>query len=390
MSAARTEDTTQSVPMKRGSYEFRTVHPAMWRDKEFKLLSLEAKLVWLHCLTGPHGTHFPGLSRTTVREIAATVDLSPRKVASIMDSLTKLGWLRHDDVEEVLFLPNALKYNPPDNEKQLKHWVRIWSNFPECSLKQLALDALRHACDLSPDLMRIIDEEVTLGPWKDRPKPRRLRGKPKPEEARSHDTVSCTVSDTVTQPASNPFTTHHSPLTIQSSEEHRQRPAGAASEPVAKASSRSATPSDAPVQSELLPPEPATRRRRQAEAAETPNVTAQRDAWLARYTELKGGRFPITLGREECVVFASQLKAGRTLEELLWVLETLHADEFSARMTVLDLLSPKAAQRAAGLASKPAPVNRHSTGHGLTATWSQIPDAKLDFTAQTGIPTGGR
>jgi hypothetical protein len=204
----------QPIAMKKGSYEFAAVCPAVWRDKEYrKQLTLEQRHIWLHLLTSPTRTHFPGLLRTTIKEIAALVDLSPRKVAAAIEEFKKLGWAEYDAEEELLYLPKALKYNPPDNEKQLIHWVRVWSSFPECSLTKLALNALRYACELSPDLMATIEREVALGPYKDRPKPRKNRNGNKGQQGRGTDTVSGTVTSTVAPTSPIPFTTHHSPLT---------------------------------------------------------------------------------------------------------------------------------------------------------------------------------
>lgn len=386
----------QPVPMKKGSYEFATVCPDLWRDKEFKRLNVEQRYVWLHLLTSPARTHFPGLARTTVREVAAVVDLSFKKVSAIINKLTELGWVQFDEEEEVMYLPNGLKYNPPDNPKQLIHWVRVWSSFPDCSLKGLALDALRHACELSPDFLAVIDQEVALGPYKDRPKPRKNRSNTKGQQGRSTDTVSGTVAPTVALTSPIPFTTHHSPLT--NVEDQRQVPspppvgAGAATDPVRPsfaeqqptttrppaAPARPTPAVDASGQASLLPAtgKPDRRRKRPEEPEEEPTATADLDRYVTRWNELKKPPFPLSVTKEDRIFFFQQRKA-RGVEELLWVLETLHTDGYSAHLTIRQLVSPEAAQKAAGLKAKATQEpafrsNKYAQAHEqLDDVWEQ-------------------
>jgi hypothetical protein len=390
----------QPVAMKKGSYEFAAVCPAVWRDKEYrKQLTLEQRHIWLHLLTSPTRTHFPGLLRTTIKEIAALVDLSPRKVAAALEEFKKLGWAEYDAEEELLYLPKALKYNPPDNEKQLIHWVRVWSSFPECYLTKLALDALRYACELSPDLTATIEREVALGPYKDRPKPRKNRSGNKGQQGRGTDTVSGTVASTVALTSPIPFTTHHSPLT--NVEEQGQLPspppvgAGALTGPARPSFATETQPTqpttattaapvrlapavDASGQASLIPAtgKPDRRRKPAGEPEDEPTATADLDRYVARWNELKKPPFPLSLTKEDRIFFFQQRKA-RGIEELVWVLEVLHGDDWSAGKTIRQLVSAEAAQKAAGLNAKTTKEpafrsNRHAQSHeNLDDVWQQ-------------------
>ena len=390
----------QPVAMKKGSYEFAAVCPAVWRDKEYrKQLTLEQRHIWLHLLTSPTRTHFPGLLRTTIKEIAALVDLSPRKVAAALEEFKKLGWAEYDAEEELLYLPKALKYNPPDNEKQLIHWVRVWSSFPECYLTKLALDALRYACELSPDLTATIEREVALGPYKDRPKPRKNRSGNKGQQGRGTDTVSGTVASTVALTSPIPFTTHHSPLT--NVEEQGQLPspppagAGALTGPARPSFATKTQPTqpttattaapvrlapavDASGQASLIPAtgKPDRRRKPAGEPEDEPTATADLDRWVARYVELKKPPFPPALTKEDRIFFFQQ-RRSRGIDELVWVLEVLHGDDWSAGKTIRQLVSAEAAQKAAGLNAKttkePAfKSNKYAQAHEqLDDVWQQ-------------------
>jgi len=356
----------QPVAMKKGSYEFAAVCPAVWRDKEYrKQLTLEQRHIWLHLLTSPTRTHFPGLLRTTIKEIAALVDLSPRKVAAAIEEFKKLGWAEYDAEEELLYLPKALKYNPPDNEKQLIHWVRVWSSFPECSLTKLALNALRYACELSPDLMATIEREVALGPYKDRPKPRKNRSGNKGQQGRGTDTVSGTVTSTVAPTSPIPFTTHHSPLTNVEVQLPSAPPAAVAEAdedfgpaPVVQTQPPAAVATTQPTDRKPRQPKlvltgeaPSSRKPVDTEHAQ---IQADLGRWLDRYRTMRGDSkatvpFP---------VFAQAWKA-RGIDDLLLALDGLRDDDFSKGLAAKAWLSESMIAKGVNFArnGKPRPTN---------------------------------
>jgi len=334
----------QPVAMKKGSYEFAAVCPEVWRDKEYrKQLTLEQRHIWLHLLTSPTRTHFPGLLRTTIKEIAALVDLSPRKVAAAIEEFKKLGWAEYDAEEELLYLPKALKYNPPDNEKQLIHWVRVWSSFPECSLTKLALDALRYACELSPDLMATIEREVALGPYKDRPKPRKNRSGSKGQQGRGTDTVSGTVAPTVAPTSPIPFTTHHSPLTNVEEQLPFAPPAAVAvkddpfgTPPVLQTQPPAAvatTPDRKPRQPKLVLTGEAPSSRKPANP-EHAQIVADMGRWLDRYRTWRSD----PKATVSFHVFAQAWKA-RGIDDLMLALHGLRDDDFAKSCGPKALLS---------------------------------------------------
>jgi hypothetical protein len=110
---------------------------------------------------------------------------------------------------------------------------------------------------------------------------------------------------------------------------------------------------DATGQASLLPAtgKPDRRRKTAGEPEDEPTATADLDRWVARYVELKRPPFPPALTKEDRIFFFQQRKA-RGVEELLWVLDVLHGDSWSAHSTVRQLLSAEAAQKAAGLGAK--------------------------------------
>jgi hypothetical protein len=132
---------------------------------------------------------------------------------------------------------------------------------------------------------------------------------------------------------------------------------------------------DASGQASLLPStsKPDRRRKPAAEPEEEPTATADLERWVARYVELKSPQFPPALTKEDRIFFFQQRKA-RGIDELVWVLETLHPHEYSGHLTIRQLLSAESAQRAAGLKAKavqsagPQPT-KYVTGRNLKSLW---------------------
>jgi hypothetical protein len=99
--------------------------------------------------------------------------------------------------------------------------------------------------------------------------------------------------------------------------------------------------------------------------------------YLARWNELKQSPFPVlSFSKEEAVVFNVQ-RTTRSLDELLWVLETLHNDKWFTKKTILECLSPQAAQQASGVVAAAtvasnaaaAQPSKFVTGRNLEALW---------------------
>ena len=84
----------------------------------------------------------------------------------------------------------------------------------------------------------------------------------------------------------------------------------------------------------------------------------------------------LSFSKEEAVVFNVQ-RTTRSLDELLWVLETLHNDKWFTKKTILECLSPQAAQQASGVAAAvtvasnaaASQPSKFVTGRNLEALW---------------------
>ena len=135
---------------------------------------------------------------------------------------------------------------------------------------------------------------------------------------------------------------------------------------------------DATGQASLLPAtgKPDRRRKPAGEPEDEPTATADLDRYVARWNELKKPPFPLSLTKEDRIFFFQQRKA-RGIDELVWVLEVLHTDPYSAHLPIRALVAPEAAQKAAGLKAKATQEpafrpNRHNISHeNLDVVWDQ-------------------
>jgi hypothetical protein len=400
------DEGNETPEMKKGAPEYRKVSPKLWLDPEWNRLGDDAQKLWFCCLTGPHTTMLPGLSVVPLYTLGGLCRLSPRKAEKALGELVTLSWVEYDKVWSVLRLPNALRYNSPDNPYQLKAWMRQWWKIPACTLRDSHLESLRESVELAPTMLATIEEELRLGPPQERAKPRKI----KPSEKKKTETVSQTVTETVLQTVSQ---TDSSPRNMEHEAVSVNREAGSVKResPIEKAPVSIQTLSPSPVgggavdaqddfdlptnpqqaapvrqtpavdstgQASLLPAtgKPDRRRKPAGEPEDEPTATADLDRYVARWNELKKPPFPLSLTKEDRIFFFQQRKA-RGIDELVWVLEVLHGDDWSAGKTIRQLVSAEAAQKAAGLNAKTTKEpafrsNRHAQSHeNLDDVWQQ-------------------
>jgi hypothetical protein len=125
---------------------YRKIDTRMWADGKFRELSSpgpSAKYLWVFLLTGPHTTNLPGLFRTGEMSLAEELGWSLEGFRKGFAELLAKGLVRADWKARVVWIPNAIKYNPPDNPNVVKSWRDSWDEVPECPLKDEAYEALK-------------------------------------------------------------------------------------------------------------------------------------------------------------------------------------------------------------------------------------------------------
>lgn len=114
---------------------WRPIYVRTWEDKNFLSLSQDARYLWFFLLTGPHITWLPGLIKTGPASMSEELDWGLEEIWDCMDEIKKRGMIYVDDVNRVIMIPNALKYNPPLTNAQIKFWRYNFNRIKDCKLK---------------------------------------------------------------------------------------------------------------------------------------------------------------------------------------------------------------------------------------------------------------
>jgi hypothetical protein len=122
---------------------YRKIDPRLWDDERFVDLTTVQKLLWLYLLTGPHTTSLPGLWIVGIGELVDGLRLPDKAVREALSVLEGTGMLIHNPRVRLVRVPNAPKYNRPENARVLKAWFRLWQSIPDCQQKFDHLASLR-------------------------------------------------------------------------------------------------------------------------------------------------------------------------------------------------------------------------------------------------------
>jgi hypothetical protein len=99
--------------------------------------------LWIYLLTGEHCKSVPGLFVLGVGTIRDDLGWPEAAIKKHLAALVELGHVKVDPVTRVMWLPNALDHNFPDNPNMVAGWKRDWHAIPDCDLKTEAQASLR-------------------------------------------------------------------------------------------------------------------------------------------------------------------------------------------------------------------------------------------------------
>jgi hypothetical protein len=117
---------------------YRKIEVRMWGDEKFRTLSPlppSAQGLWLFLLTGPHTGPIPGLFRAGRAALAEELGWPQEAFDEAFEEVFRLGMAKADWRARVVWIPNAIKCNPPQSPNVVTSWAGEWHLIPECSLK---------------------------------------------------------------------------------------------------------------------------------------------------------------------------------------------------------------------------------------------------------------
>jgi hypothetical protein len=127
---------------------YRKIEVRMWGDEKFRALSPidpSGQALWVFLLTGPHTGPIPGLFRAGRAGIAEELGWSQEAFDEAFQEAFRLGMVEADWKARVVFIPNAIKCNPPQSPNVVTGWAGEWQLIPECELKRKAYRVLKSA-----------------------------------------------------------------------------------------------------------------------------------------------------------------------------------------------------------------------------------------------------
>jgi len=98
--------------------------------------------LWWHLLTGRHTGIIPGLSSIGEAAFAEQLGWPIRGFRQAFAEVLREGMAKADWSAKLVWVPNAIKYNPPANPNVVRSWRDAWEELPECELKIEAHDNL--------------------------------------------------------------------------------------------------------------------------------------------------------------------------------------------------------------------------------------------------------
>lgn len=125
---------------------YRRIEVRMWGDERFCHLTPilpSGQGLWIYLLTGPHTRQIPGIFRSGRAAMAEELGWELDDFDKVFAGIFQQGMAKADWVARVVWVPNALKCNPPQSPNVVKSWAKEWELIPECELKREAMESLR-------------------------------------------------------------------------------------------------------------------------------------------------------------------------------------------------------------------------------------------------------
>jgi hypothetical protein len=149
---------------------YRKIHVAMYADAKFRSLSRpqpNGQSLWTYLLTGPHTTAVPGLSSIGEAAMAESLGWTLEGFREAFREVSAKGMAKADWDARVVWVPNAVRYNPPESPNVIKSWAKGWEEIPECALKVVAFTTLKAFVEGLPEAFREVFRKAFPPPFRE-------------------------------------------------------------------------------------------------------------------------------------------------------------------------------------------------------------------------------
>lgn len=138
---------------------YRKIDPRIWNDEKFASLSHEGQRAFLFILTHPSMTSL-GAFRATKEGIEAELGIDPKGFAKPFQELLSKGLIKYDESCFLVFAPNFLKYNQPENPNVVKGWAGCLDLLPECPLLAEVLQRAKSCASANSKTFKAFSEAL--------------------------------------------------------------------------------------------------------------------------------------------------------------------------------------------------------------------------------------
>ena len=118
---------------------YRKVDVRIWGDSTFRRLSPlrpSGQALWIILLIGKQTKLIPGLCSIGFNAFAEQLKWSSEDFDSAWTEVAGHDLARADWHAQVVWVPNAIRYNEPRNPNIVTGWAAEWDEIPECKLKK--------------------------------------------------------------------------------------------------------------------------------------------------------------------------------------------------------------------------------------------------------------
>ena len=132
---------------------YRKVDVRIWGDEEFRKLSrpsANGQDLFTYCLIGPFTTNIPGLFSVGEAAMAERLGWPLHDFREAFKEVARKPLVKADWSAPLVFVPNAIRYNIPQNVNVIKGWAALWDELPECALKEEAYQTFKSFLESLP------------------------------------------------------------------------------------------------------------------------------------------------------------------------------------------------------------------------------------------------
>jgi hypothetical protein len=146
---------------------YRKIDVRIYNDARFRQLSAPSpngQSLFLYLLTNQFTTAIPGLYRAGAAQLAEDLGWPVEAFLKAFREVSAQGLARADWRACLLWIPNVVRYDPPQSPNAVRSWRVPWDELPECSLKHKAYQELeRHLGGLTQALRKAFHEVCPKG-----------------------------------------------------------------------------------------------------------------------------------------------------------------------------------------------------------------------------------